>query len=653
MRRILLRSSTLALLLTLGLTAAAYWAGLYGPLVFDDGANLEPINDWLLGRVGWTSIVFGNDSGVLGRSLSMASFVANVVLLGPTAWSLKLGNLLIHLINGTLVFALFASLNSHGMLIRDTDRSARWVAWLAASIWLLHPLLASTVLYVVQRMAMLSALFTLLAMLAYLCGRVALKERHQPAAYVLLVIAVPLCTILATLSKENGILAPALCALLELIIFQPEQGTRRSWQSKLFISAFLVLPTIIAIVLTSAQLPFITGGYSSRPFTLTERLLTETRVLWAYVRDLLVPGGPHLGFYHDDFRISHSLFDPAATALAIASWLVAIAVAWRLRKSIPGLVLGLGVFLIGHALESSVFPLVIYFEHRNYLPAIGAIWAILSLAVHAADLVRPRLRHAPLVFGTASVALIFVLAAGTNARARVWASQRSMIAQALLLHPNSKGARFDSITLALAEQPPAFAQAREDADWLRNSNEPNNRRVGAIERVLIDCTAEGTADPSLIQQMFEDPPSPLEEDLVHAFEILSDRVASHPCAGLPPAKLADGLTEMLDRWEQSGAAKASWRLRFRAANLYMAADRNKDAVKQAQLAYASGTAPVNTSIMIAGLLLYCGDSAGAKQILDTVEHQVRPSDVLAREIIRDDRAKIQAIEEAQRGNTGQ
>jgi len=231
----------------------------------------------------------------------------------------------------------------------------------------------------------------------------------------------------------------------------------------------------------------------------------------------------------------------------------------------------------------------------------------------------------------------------------VWTNQRSMVAQALLAHPNSRGARFDSITLALDEHPPAFARARSDADWLRNSREPNTSRVGTIERALIDCMSNATVGPDLVRDMFEGPPGPFEEDLLRALEILSDRVGTHACEGLSPAQLADGLARLLDRWERPAEAP-NWRLRFRAANLYMAADRNDDAIKQARLAY-SITVPANTAVMIAGVLLYCGDTQSATRILDEVESRIRPDDVLAHEIIRDDRARIarMATGERERG----
>ena len=636
----------LALLATLGLTVIVYWVGLHGPLVFDDAHNLAPINDWLEGRVGWRSVVFGNGSGLFGRSLSMASFVLNVALLGPATWGFKLGNLLIHLVNGALVFALFSGLIRLGALTRDSSRAARWLPWLGASIWLLHPLLVSTVLYVVQRMAMLSALFTLLALLAYLYGRVALTEQKWRRAYTLLAFVVPLCTVLAMLSKENGILAPALCGLVELIVFQPAVGERRHWQAKAFIGIALVLPALVAVILTFAQLSLITAGYANRPFTLVERLLTEARVLWDYLGAVLAPGGPRLGLYHDDYRISHDLLDPVRTLPALVGWAAIVLAGWRLRRIIPGLALGLGIFLVGQALESTVFPLLSYFEHRNYLPIVGAIWAILSVLAFIADAARQRTHNAAPIFGVAACTLVLVLAVATAQRANVWANQRSLLAQALLYHPDSKDARMDLIAQAMAQDPPAIAEARVHADHLRASNKPSTQRLGTVERVMIDCASGMAANPDLVHQMFGDRPGPIELELMLTFENLSDGIASQPCPGLSPAQMANGLSAMLDRSTLSASATEIWRLRYRAANLYLVANQTQDAIKQAKMAYANGAAQPQVTIFVAGLLLDDGDTAGATQMLDAAERQIRPDDILAHKLINDGRTKILAVEAA-------
>ncbi len=641
MNRGIREAPALAFAASLALTILVYWPGLYGPLVFDDPANLAPINDWLAGRTGWASVVFGNDSGLFGRSLAMASFVLNVKLLGPETWGLKLGNLLIHLVNGILVFAFFRLL-SRRIASRTPAFSTTWLPWLGASIWLLHPLFASTVLYVVQRMAMLSALFTLAALIAYLVGRNALEERRMKPAIFLLALAVPAATLAATLSKENGVLAPALCAILEWFIYAPAVGTRRHPASRAFLCAVLVVPVIVAGGLTLGHYHLIVDDYAGRQFTLVERLMTEARILWDYIGTLLVPRGSQLGFYHDDFSVSHGLLDPPSTLLAITAWLSVCILAWRCRRATPGFATGLGIYLVGHGLESTVFPLMLYFEHRNYLPGVGALWAIVSLLAPVTEAIRTHVRRPNALLAASACMLVLVMAAGTNVRAYVWKDQRSIIRQAVIAHPDSRGARFDSIALELAP-PPDFARARQDADRLRNSRDVNTRLVGSVERVLVDCSAVDSVDPALVREVFDSHPGPFEEDVVHAFEFLSDRVGAHPCAGLSPGELAENLVHLLDNWEPAAGTGASWRLRFRASNLYMAADRMPEAIAQVQLAYGHGNVPTNTAIMMARVLIACGDTETSSRILDDVDKKIRADEKLAREIIVDSRARIRIL----------
>jgi hypothetical protein len=47
--------------------------------------------------------------------------------------------------------------------------------------------------------------------------------------------------------------------------------------------------------------------------------------------------------------------------------------AWRARNTAPLVAFGIAWFLIGHALESTVLPLEIAHEHRNYLPLFGVL----------------------------------------------------------------------------------------------------------------------------------------------------------------------------------------------------------------------------------------------------------------------------------------
>ena len=624
-----------AMLATLLATCVVYWPGLSGPMVLDDGINLAPLNDWLQGLTGWWSVVVDNGSGPLGRPVSMASFVLNLALIDQGSWGLKLGNLVIHLANGLLIYALCARLLALGALTRDSPREIRWPAWLAATIWLLHPLLVSTVLYVVQRMAMLSALFMLLAMLAYLDGRVALRESNRRKAVLLLGLTVPLCTVLAAFSKENGILAPSLCAVLECLVFMPVRGTQRHRTSSGFIGLFLVLPAVIALVLAVWQPAIIADGYVYRDFSLYERLLTQARVLWSYVGSLFLPINPALGLYHDDFTLSHGLLAPATTLLAILAWLGAGFAAWRLRYLVPGFALGLGIFLVGQSLESSIFPLMLYFEHRNYLPIIGMIWAVLSLAAIPVQRLQTRLDH-PRRIGMAIAGVILVaLATGTTLQAQVWTSEQRLLAQALISHPESPSAHSGAIVSYLRQQPPAFELAREQTSAMRESRRAPIRRTGMAMRALVDCSANNRVDTSLVDAMFDGTPIVFGSELTFAFEMLSDRVAAHACTGLAPARMADGLKDVLDRWEQAKGLYAGWRLHFRAASLYNLADRHDAAIAQARLTNKGQPLPQNVSVGLIHIFMQNGNLPDASHTLAVLQQQLRPSDYHAHQVVRE------------------
>ncbi|MBZ0224276.1 MAG: hypothetical protein K8F35_14770 [Dokdonella sp.] len=627
----------------MSLLAAAliYWAGLNGPLVFDDAQNLAALNDWLAGRTTWLAAVFGNSSGMLGRSVSMASLVANIAVLGPTTWSLKLGNLLIHLVNGLLVFALLSSLARQGLWGATEGRAARWAVWLGGTAWLLHPLLASTVLYVIQRMAMLSTLFVLLAMLAYLHGRAQLHTRPVLARVCLLVL-VPAFTILGTLAKENGIVAPALCALLELTVFRPRRGQRMAWQARTFISLALALPALIALGLTIAQAPVVVSGYANRPFTLIERLLTECRVLWDYLGAFLAPSSAHLGLYHDDYAISRSLTKPPATLAAILGWLFVLIAAWRLRRTIPGVTLGIGMFLIGHSLESTIFPLLIYFEHRNYLPSIGLTIALLSLVIFTIHATPTRLARLPAIATASGCLLIGALALTTFAQAHVWSSNELLLRQALKNHPNSRWLRVDLIQAAMSRQPPAVDEALLHADYLLAMNDPMARKFGAIERLMVHCASGRPAEPEMVGVVFDGPGSVIEPDLLLALDNLSDGIVARPCSGLTASQMADGLVRMLDRSPLDPGTLGVWRLRYRAANLYAAAGQIDQAIEQGKLAISAGNAQPQVMIFVAGLLLERGDKEAATHVLDQAAAMLKPGEVQGAHLVAELRARIRA-----------
>lgn len=620
------------LIAVLGLTLAIYWVGLNGPLLFDDAQNLAPINAWLQGRIGWESVVFGNASGQFGRSISMASFVANAALFGSGIWSFKLVNLLIHLLNGIAVFALLSGVNRR-MTAGRPDRTANLLPLLATAIWLVHPLLVSTVLYVVQRMALLSAMFSLFGMLAYLNGRLALEEGRRGRGWVLLALML-VATAAATLSKENGVLVPAFCGVIEWFVFQPRGSQPRARLSLGWIGATLVLPAVVAVALTVSHSRYIVGGYANRSFSLVDRILTQPRVMWDYVGSILLPYGPRLGLYHDDYLISHGLTNPRATLLAIAGWLGLGGVAWHFRAKIPGFAFGVALFLVGHSLESTVFPLLMYFEHRNYLPAVGAIWAILSLVRFGAERLRPRMDHAQVILATAGVALVVVLALATAARAAIWSSLPTLLVQDLANHPESTWLRVAAAGWALDQQPPQSDLARAHLAHLLESPDRDIQRIGAGAYLVIDCTERRPIRAELISKAFSEYPRTMQSDLLTTYETLADTVAKNPCNGLTAAQFAVDLAAMLDRMKLPQRNFMMRRLRYKAARMYLEAGDLGHAEEQAKLAHDDQVVIAPMTALLAEIELRRGDRRQAKFLIEMAAPKVAADDVTGQKILK-------------------
>jgi len=362
------------LILTL-LTLAIYWQGLQSDFYLDDTPNLSTMGDHLsLGY--WHNVLIfllEGRSGPTGRPLSLLSFYLNSSTYPTDPWSFKLTNVIIHIVNGALITLLLHKLTK---LINMDKQQAKWLVLLSVAFWLLHPFQITTVLYVIQRMTELSALFILLGLLAYVYGREWLNVTASPRQtdnkhLFLLSFLVWLCITLAMLSKETGILLLAYILVIEYFLLRPfnvkTSNTIKNW---IIITILIPFIGILGYVYWGALSPH---AFDSRPFTLEQRLLTETRIIFDYLANILIPGFSIPSLFHDDYLISTSWLQPWTTLSSGIGLLVLIAIAWFGRTKHALLSFGILWFLASHLIESTVVPLELYFEHRNYLAMLGPL----------------------------------------------------------------------------------------------------------------------------------------------------------------------------------------------------------------------------------------------------------------------------------------
>ncbi len=419
----------------LSLTSFVYWPGLSGQFIFDDIPNIvwkEAVHLDTLSLVTLWDAWSSGHAGPLKRPIAMVSFALNHLVAGLDPWSFKLTNLVIHLGNGLLLFALARLLFLQVFGERAPQQHADHAALLAAALWLLHPFNLSPVLYVVQRMTLLAALFTLAGLTAYAYGR----RRGGRSGWAWIGSAYLVWLPLAALSKENGLLLPALLAAMEFFIFRfRAEGRQRRLLYLLHGLAFL-LPAALLAAYSLYRPQWFMDGYANRDFTLAERLLTEARVLWRYLSLTVVPDISRMGLFHE-VRVSTSLWQPWTTLPAVLGLGLLAVAAWLARHQQPLWALAIAFFLLGHSMESSIIALELMHEHRNYLPSIG-------LAVALAALFRPPAPSSPPWRLWLALSIIAVLAATTAVRAHVWGDTRAQMLVEAANHPGSASANYEA-----------------------------------------------------------------------------------------------------------------------------------------------------------------------------------------------------------------
>jgi len=339
--------------------------------MYDDLNNLSGLGQITDVESAFTFIISGT-SGPLGRPLALASFVLHAPDWPQNASPFKQVNVLIHLLNALLLAKVCLQI---GRILHKHILQPTWFAVIVTGIWMLHPFLASTSLMAIQRMTSLSATFCLLGLITYLHGRSQLLNAEIPGL-IWMSIGVALGTLLAALTKENGGLLPLFISILEFTLLKYYLDISQSKAFQKWALGFLALPLIAILIYFGIHFNGYITTYSTRIFNLQERLLTENVILFDYLGNLLIPSRSGAGPFHDDIGISKSLLLPITTLYSLIAWLILALLAWSIRKKSPVLFFSLCWFLGGHLLESTFIPLELYFEHRNYLPSIGPIFAI-------------------------------------------------------------------------------------------------------------------------------------------------------------------------------------------------------------------------------------------------------------------------------------
>ena len=384
-----------------------YMGSLSGPFVFDDEPNITENRHVRLTRLSLEGICAAAfNSPIAQRPVANASFALNYFFNGYNVVGYRFVNILIHIINGYLVFFL-ARFTLHTPALRIYREQAGAIACGAAILWLVHPLHTQSVAYIVQRMTSLTTLFYLLALVCYSDARLSTTATRK---HILLALC-GVSALLALGTKEIAATLPVFIFLYEWFFFQelkPDWLRRRLPALAVVCAAF----GVIVLIFSGFENPVerIFAPYAGGGMTAWQRVMTQFRVVVFYLSLLFWPAPSRLNLDHD-VAVSFALLDPATTlvCLLFLAGLFATAVLTARREPLGAYAI---LWFLGNlVIESSVIRLELIFDHRTYLPSVFPAMALVSLVFR---LLKQK---------WAAVALLAALVAGCS----FWTWQRSLV----------------------------------------------------------------------------------------------------------------------------------------------------------------------------------------------------------------------------------
>ncbi|NMG73792.1 hypothetical protein [Aromatoleum diolicum] len=308
----------------------------------------------------------------------MASFLLDALNWPDDAGPFRITNLALHLCNGLLIYLLVSRIVA---IASPISRSAAF--WISA-LWLVNPAHTATTLYVVQRMTLLSTFFMLVGLIAYVAGRHRYYEEKR-AGIGLMLGGLAVGAIIGSLAKENAATLPLIVLAFEFTIFGANAATPfiRAWRVTMLAPYFVLLATHL--------IPWskYVDSFAWQPFTWWERILTQPLVVGTYVKNTLAPSAQKIGIFNDQFSVVSNIFSEPVALFSLVAVGLAFALAIRVRRKYPVAALCVLSFFACHALESSIFPLELYFEHRNYLASAAVIALAYMLLVSGLPSLKP------------------------------------------------------------------------------------------------------------------------------------------------------------------------------------------------------------------------------------------------------------------------
>lgn len=374
----------------------------FGFVDYDDPANVSENPD-VAGGLSWKGVVWAFTHTQVGHwdPLTTISHMADCEFYGLDPSGHHLTNVILHGVSAIVLF----------LLVREMT-SALWRGGFVAAVFAVHPLRVESVAWVTERKDVLSGLFFLLTLWAYV------RYARRPGAWRYGAVAGLFA--LGLMCKAMLVTLPAVLLLLD---WWPLGRTvavpfRRLVWEKMPLFALSAVSCAVQMVSAKAMIATLEG------WPLSWRLGNAAVSVFAYIGDMLWPA--RLAVYYPHPQGGLAGWEIAAAALLLVC---VSAVAWAGRRGRPYVLtgwlwfLGMLVPVIG-IVQSGTLARA---DRYTYLPHIGLS---VALAWLAADLCAGmRLRR--WVLGGAAAAAVVAMVWRANGQAMYWRDSHALWTRAL------------------------------------------------------------------------------------------------------------------------------------------------------------------------------------------------------------------------------
>ncbi len=405
-----------AALITL-LTVTAYLPALRAGFVWDDDFYVTE-NSTLRSVEGLQKI--WTQPGIASQQyypLAFSGFWAQYHLWKLQPFGYHLINILLHALNAVLLWCVLRQLNLPG-------------AWWAAAIFALHPVQVESVAWITEFKNVLSGLFSLLSLLAFLRFHpLSLPEATttRDRRFYALAILLFLC---ALLSKTAVCCLPVVIVLL--IWWKQKRVGRRD---VLALMPWFAASMALGLITVHVESSIPNNGTTRSLLSVVQSVLLAGRALWFYAGKVLWPR--QIAFIYPRWQIdAHAAWQYSFPLAALAT----LAALWMLRRRI-----GKGPLAGVLCFAAMLFPVLgfwsVYFfrysyvaDHFQYLACIGLIAVVVSAATSFSGRFGPRGRQ---LAAFVAVVVLLRLGVSTWGQAHVYQNAETLWRDTIAANPRA------------------------------------------------------------------------------------------------------------------------------------------------------------------------------------------------------------------------